>query len=114
MALESIMIFGPAALKALSHQTALSLRLHGVVKLNKAPQDRNEKCDIFDDMKTSWSLHGFLTAIMAMLRSFHGVLIDDCLRSDRTSSTFFALSLRFYGAHTALSRHSHCAEIVKG
>jgi hypothetical protein len=26
---------------------------------------------------------------------------------------FFALPLRFYGAHTALSRHSHYSEIVK-
>jgi hypothetical protein len=50
---------------------------------------------------------------MAMLRSFHGVLIDDCLRSDRASTTFFALALRFYGAYKALSRHSRCAEIVK-
>jgi hypothetical protein len=44
--------------KALSHQTALSLRLQGVVKFNKAARDRNEKCDIFDDMKTSQRPHG--------------------------------------------------------
>jgi hypothetical protein len=87
--------------------------LHGVVKFNKAPRDRNKKSYIVYDMKTSWSLHGVPTAIIAMLRSIHGVLIDGCLRSDRASTTFFALSLRIYGAHMALSRHSHCAEIVK-
>jgi hypothetical protein len=106
-------VFNYFNLKALSNQTALSLRLHGVVKFNKAPRDRNKKCYIFVDIKTSWSLHGVPTAIMAMLRSFHGVLIDNCLRSDRASTTFFALSLRIYGAHTAFSRHSHCPEIVK-
>jgi hypothetical protein len=44
-------------IKALSHQTALSLRLHGVVKFNKAPRDRNKTCYIFDDMKTSRSVY---------------------------------------------------------
>jgi hypothetical protein len=64
-------------------------------------------------MKTARRLHGVHTAIMAMLRSFDGVLVGDCLRSDCASMTFFALSLRIYGAHTTLSRRSHCAEIVK-
>jgi hypothetical protein len=53
-------------------------------------------------MKTSRRLHGVLTAIVAMLRSFHGVLIGDCLRSDSASYAFFALSLRFYGAYITL------------
>jgi hypothetical protein len=64
-------------------------------------------------MKTSRRLHGVLTAIMAMLRSFDGVLVGDCLRSDCASMTFFALSLRIYGAHTTLSRRSHFVEILK-
>jgi hypothetical protein len=37
----------------------------------------------------------------------------ECLRSDCASTTFFALSLRIYGVHTALLWRSHCAEIVK-
>jgi hypothetical protein len=35
------------------------------------------------------------------------------MRSDCASIAFFALSLRLYGAFMALSRRSHCAEIVR-
>jgi hypothetical protein len=91
--------------------TALLLRLHGVVKFNKAPQ---EKSDIFDDMETSWRLHGVLTATMALLRSFHGaamrfygVFIGDSLRLDCASTAFFALPLCFHSAHMSLLRRSH-------
>jgi hypothetical protein len=63
-------------------------------------------------------LHGVLTVIMVLLRSFHGVitrygvLIGDYLRLNCASTEFFALPLRFHGAYTALSRRSHCAYIV--
>jgi hypothetical protein len=70
-------------------------------------------------MVTSRRRHGVLTTIMALLWSFHGVimlsygdLIGDDLRSDCASSVSFALPQRFHVAHTSFSRRHHCAKIV--
>jgi hypothetical protein len=88
--------------------------LHGVDKFNKAPRDRKKNLIFL----MTWRLHGVFMA-MALLRSLHGValrsysvLIGDCLRSDRTSTAFFALQLHFHCAFLALTRRSHCSEIV--
>jgi hypothetical protein len=72
--------------------------LHGVVKFNKAPRDRNKNVKFL----MTWRLHGALAAIMAILRSFRGVLIGDYLRSDCASTAVFAFPLRIYCADMAV------------
>ena len=93
--------------KALSHLAALSLRLHGVVKIPSAPWDRRKKWYF----SWRWRCHGVLKATLAFLRSsmrFYGasrsyrVPFGNC--SHGVSTACIEFSRRAHCVCTALSR----------
>jgi hypothetical protein len=81
------------------------VRLQGVIKFKKR-FNIARKSEIFYDMGTSYRLHdvlmSFLCSFYGILMRSAGVLIGDCASSDCASTAFFALPLRFHGAHTAM------------
>ena len=86
----------------LSHYTAITRSWRGDVKFLRAPWDRRKKSEnlcILFSIFTPWRCYGVPTAIVAFLRSFHGVLSRSCgvLVGDR---------LRAHGVLTACSRRA--------
>jgi hypothetical protein len=96
-----------SALLILGHVTidcAFIALAHRCKIKQSANKDHNKKVIFL----MSRRLLGVLTAIIVMLRSFHGVLIGNCLRSECDYTAFFE-----FCAFMALLRRSDCAEIEK-